>query len=299
VEEYICRANEPTFWSIAVKQIVTVASSVVLVCMAFTVSAQTAEQRAQCERVYSPYSGQSGKDVIWVPTPDHVVSSMLKIANTTSRDIVYDLGAGDGKIAIAAAKDFGARAVGIEYNEKMVQLAECLVRVARVGDKAKVIHGDIFETDFSEATVVTMYLLPELNLRLMPTLLKMRPGTRIVSHSFSMGEWQPDERIVLDGPDYIYAWWVPAQVSGNWTLQAPDRTPLVMRLEQSYQKVSGVILEGEALATIQEGVLRGEEITVRYNGVSGPTTLKGSVTLNKIHATVSNDKGSAAFVGAR
>ena len=109
----------------------------------------------------------------------------------------------------------------------------------------------------------------------------MRPGTRVVSHSFSIGEWKPDERIVLDGPDYIYAWWVPAQVGGNWTLQAPNRPPIVMRLEQSYQTVTGVILEGEALSTIKDGVLRGEEITVRYQGVDGPTTLKGSVTLNK------------------
>ncbi|HTE39819.1 MAG TPA: methyltransferase domain-containing protein [Steroidobacteraceae bacterium] len=268
-------------------------------CLTVTAFAQSPEQRAQCERTYAPKSGQSGKDVVWVPTPDHLVTAMLTIGNTTAADVVYDLGAGDGKIAIAAARDFGARAVGIEYNEKLVRLAECLVKSSGVADKAKVIHGDIFVNDFSEATVVTMYLLPELNARLMPTLLKMRPGTRIVSHSFSMGDWKPDDRTVVRGADYIFLWHVPAKAAGNWTLQASNREPVVLRLEQKYQVLTGTVLDGGKITPIEEGKLRGSEMTLQYNGPNGPTTLTGTITLNQISATASTEQGSTTFAGMR
>lgn len=132
--------------------------------------------------LYKPTVGQEGKDVIWVPTNDALVRVMLQTAKVTPNDLVYDLGAGDGKIAIAAARDYGATAVGIEYNPDMAALAQRNAERAGVADKVKVIHGDIFEEDFSNATVVTLYLLPHLNMKLRPTLLDMKPGTRIVSN---------------------------------------------------------------------------------------------------------------------
>ena len=168
-----------------------------------------AAERAACEKPYKPQSGQEGKDVVWVPTPDEVVQRMLQMADVTPADIVYDLGAGDGKIAIAAAR-LGARAIGIEYNPDMARLAQCLVEAEKLTDRARIVRGDVFESDFREATVVTMYLLPELNLRLIPKLLKdLKPGTRIVSHAFDMGGWQPEQKAKVASKD-VYRWTIPA-----------------------------------------------------------------------------------------
>jgi SAM-dependent methyltransferase len=132
---------------------------------------------------YKPRVGQEGKDVVWVPTSNELLAIMLKTAKVTSNDLVYDLGSGDGRIAIAAAKNFGARAIGIEFNPEMAQLAQRNVDRSGVSDRVKIINGDIFVEDFSQATVVTMYLLPELNIALRPTILKMKPGTRVTSHT--------------------------------------------------------------------------------------------------------------------
>jgi len=171
-------------------------------------AAQSAD-RAACERSYKPYSGQEGKDVVWVPTPDEVVQRMLQIVDVKPGDVVYDLGAGDGKIAIAAAK-LGARSVGIEFNPDMARLAQCFAKAEGMDGKARIVRGDVFEADIREATVVTMYLLPELNLRLIPKLLKdLKPGTRIVSHAFDMGGWQPEQKAKVAGKD-IYRWTIPA-----------------------------------------------------------------------------------------
>jgi len=149
----------------------------VLLAFALEVDGRRSED---CELEYKPRSGQSGKDVIWVPTDDSLVVQMLDLAEVTRADLVYDLGAGDGKIVITAAKRFGAKAVGIEYNPQMVQLAQCLGDVAGVADRVRIQQGDIFESDFKDATVVTLYLSPDLNLRLRPTLLDLAPGTRVV-----------------------------------------------------------------------------------------------------------------------
>ncbi len=188
------------------------AFALALLCALFagTAAAQgVAADRAACERPYKPQSGQEGKDVVWVPTPDEVVQRMLQIVEVTPADVVYDLGAGDGKIAIAAAR-LGARAVGIEFNPDMARLAQCFVNAEGVGDKARIVRGDVFEADLREATVVTMYLLPELNLRLIPKLLKeLKPGTRIVSHAFDMGGWQPEQKAKVAGKD-VYRWTIPA-----------------------------------------------------------------------------------------
>ncbi|PZN34245.1 MAG: SAM-dependent methyltransferase, partial [Proteobacteria bacterium] len=183
---------------------------IALVCLAGIASG--AESRQQCERDFSPRSGQPGKDVIWVPTREELVNAMLTAAKTGPEDFVVDLGSGDGRIPIAAAKRFGARALGIEYNPQMVELAQCYVRSEGLEDRVEIRQADIFETDFSDATVLTLYLLSDLNMKLRPTILALRPGTRVVSNSFKMGEWEPDQDIEVENSyAHAYLWIVPAR----------------------------------------------------------------------------------------
>src|SRR5688572_15745716 len=195
--------------------------------------------REDCERRFKAQIWQPGKDVVWLPTSDSLVARMLQMAKVTAADRVYDLGAGDGKIAIAAARDFGAQSVGVEYDPTLAKLGQCYVEAERLGARVRIIQGDIFETDFSSATVVTLYLLPELNLRLRPTILKMKPGTRVVSHSFRMDDWEPDERSMTeDGSAYL--WIVPAKVAGTWEFrESGGKGNFVARLEQNFQQLSG------------------------------------------------------------
>src|SRR5687767_9663317 len=220
---------------------------------------------------FEPQVGQAGKDVIWVPTPDEVVDRMLTMAQVTPQDFVMDLGAGDGKIAIAAARKFGARAVGIEYNPDMVKHANANAEAAGVAGngagKAVIRHGDIFQTDFSQATVITLYLLPALNMKLRPQLLAMRPGTRVVSHSFTMEDWQPDEVSSMDGRR-AYFWMVPAQVMGNWTLDLNGQK-LDMTLEQVFQKISGSVTLQPIHAGLRDPQLHGSAISFSFVGQDG------------------------------
>lgn len=162
---------------------------------------------------FEPSIGQEGKDVIWVPTPDSLVEAMLDVAKVTPSDYVIDLGSGDGRIVIAAAKR-GARAVGFEFNPDMVALSRRNAEKEGVSDKATFVNADLFESDFSKATVITMYLLPQLNLKLRPKLLDLKPGTRIVSHAFTMGEWNPDKTVEREGRT-AYLWIVPAKTEGK------------------------------------------------------------------------------------
>ena len=221
---------------------------------------------AQKNKDYEPHVGQAGKDVIWVPTPDEVVDRMLRMAQVTANDYVVDLGAGDGKIAIAAAKKFGARALGLEYNTDMARHAQRNVERAGVAGRARIVQGDIFVSDFSQATVVTMYLLPALNLKLRPQLLAMRPGTRVVSHSFSMDDWEADETSSLDGRR-AYFWVVPAAVAGAWALELVGggaAEKLEVTLEQRYQKIDGTVTLGPVLGGLREARLRGYLVWFSY-----------------------------------
>src|SRR5688572_10948647 len=214
---------------------------------------------ASAQQKFEPQVGQSGKDVIWVPSPDDVVERMLTMAQVTPNDFVIDLGSGDGKIAIAAAKKYGARALGIEYNPDMVKLSQDNARAAGVAEKASFRRADIFASDFSQATVVTMYLLPALNMKLRPQLLSMRPGTRVASHSFSMEDWEADEISSLDGRR-AYFWVVPANVMGSWNLDAGAQK-LELSLEQTFQKVSGSAAYGAIHAGLRDARLRGANIS--------------------------------------
>jgi SAM-dependent methyltransferase len=211
---------------------------------------------------YTPRVGQEGKDVVWVPTTNELLAIMLQTAKVTSNDLVYDLGSGDGRIAIAAAKNFGARAVGIEFNPEMAKLAQRNVDRSGVSDRVKIINGDIFVEDFSKATVVTMYLLPELNLALCPTILKMKPGTRVTSHAFNMGDWDAD--IEIDSPAKAYYWVVPAQVAGEWVITGMEPGRAVLKLSQHYQKVGGTLQLGNESQALLNPRLDGTILSFTY-----------------------------------
>jgi len=207
---------------------------------------------------YQPSIGQSGKDVIWVPTPEELVAAMLDMAAVTPDDYVIDLGSGDGRIVIAAAKR-GARALGIEYNPDMVELSKNNALKEGVAGKATFVQGDIFEADFSQATVLTMYLLSSLNMKLRPKILEMKPGTRVVSHAFDMEDWQPDRTINVEERT-AYLWIVPAKVEGIWTWRNPSSTA-ELTLRQTFQKIEGSLkIEGRELA-LRNARLEGDRIT--------------------------------------
>jgi hypothetical protein len=246
-----------------------------------------ARTRAECERDYKPQVGQAGKDVIWVPTPDNLVTRMLTMAKVTAKDYVVDLGAGDGKIAIAAGKQFGATALGIEYNPDMAKLAQCLVQAEGASARVKIVQGDIFKEDFSKATVVTMYLLPELNLCVRHRLLAMKPGTRVTSHAFTMGDWDSDERAEIEYRS-AYLWIVPARVGGNWTLRdAAGTTDLTLALTQSYQKVGGEVTVGGRKQPLMAPSLQGDSLRFSFADAKGVTrNFTGTVRGTAISGTV-------------
>lgn len=240
--------------------------------MSATVLAQEAKPAAPAaaveEESFKPESGQSGKDVIWVPTPDDVVQAMLDMAKVKAGDVHYDLGSGDGKIAIAAAKR-GARSVGVEYNADMVGLSRRNAARAGVADQVTFVQGDIFETDFSKADVVTLYLLPTLNLRLRPTILQMKPGTRVASHQFSMGDWEPDQRVTLSGRDAL-AWIVPARISGGWDVTVDgDRKPVRLLIDQRYQTFRGNAAWDGAPVDYQGGRIKGTAVNFTITDANG------------------------------
>ena len=212
-------------------------------------SAGAAAQAQPAKQEFKPEVGQEGKDVIWVPTPQELVEKMLDMAKVTPQDYVIDLGSGDGRTVITAAKR-GAKALGIEYNPDMVELSKRNAAKEGVSDKATFMKADLFEADLSQAQVITMFLLPDINLKLRPKLLNLKPGTRVVSNSFTMGEWQADETAnVKNGcASYCtaYLWIVPAKVDGTWQLPQGELT-----LKQTFQMVSGTLKTGNNVAAAQ------------------------------------------------
>lgn len=215
---------------------------------------------------YEPTSGQPGKDVVWVPTPQVVVDKMLDMAKVGPTDFVMDLGSGDGRTVITAAKR-GARALGVEYNPDMVELSKRNAAKEGVAGKASFVKADLFETDFSQASVITMFLLPEINMKLRPKILALKPGTRIVSNSFDMGDWQADQTVSLSAEAGCNTSWctalfwiVPARVAGTHKIPAGELT-----LKQAHQMLSGSLqTEGKTFAVV--GRVRGEEITFSAGG---------------------------------
>jgi len=256
-------------------------------------------QPEQAAKEYTPHIGQSGKDVVWVPTPQPLVERMLDMAKLTARDIHYDLGSGDGRTVITAAKR-GATSFGVEFNPDMVVLSQRAAAREGVTGKATFIHGDIFQTDFSKATVVTLYLLPSLNVKLRPTLLRMKPGTRVVSHAFDMDDWKPDQTADVEGSK-AFLWIVPARIEGTWRWNAagPAARPIEITLKQHYQQLDGTAHVGEKAAQLRDLKLDGDQITfsvfesatahtdytARVNGNSMTGTMKHSGAETKWSAT--------------
>ena len=227
---------------------------------------------------YVPQSGQAGKDVVWVPTPQELVNAMLDMAKVTPSDYVIDLGSGDGRTVITAAKR-GATAMGIEYNPEMVELAKRSAAKEGVSAKATFVKADLFESDFSKATVITMFLLPRINLELRPTILNMKPGTRVVSNAFDMGEWKPDQTTNLkencSSWCTAYLWIVPAKVDGTWKTDNGQ-----IRFNQEFQNISGTMTVNGKEQQIT-GKLDGDKI--RFN--AGGTEYTGTVSGNTISGT--------------
>jgi hypothetical protein len=249
---------------------------------------------------FTPQVGQEGKDVIWVPTPQALVEMMLDMAKLTAQDIHYDLGSGDGRTVITAAKR-GAQAVGVEYNPDMVALSERAAAKEGVAGKAKFIQGDIFQTDFSHATVVTLYLLPSLNVKLRPTILKMKPGTRVVSHAFTMDEWQPDQTENVEGRT-AYLWIVPAPVDGTWRWNGSGSGPrnYEVALRQQFQKVDGTARLDSKPGQLRDVNLRGDQISFTVLDADGARRdFSGRVSGNTMQGVIKQPGGETKWSATR
>jgi len=240
-------------------------------------------QTPQTTAPFEPAVGQPGKDVVWVPTSEELVAKMLDMARVTPQDYVIDLGSGDGRTVIAAARR-GARALGIEYNPDMVELSKRNAADQQLAGRATFTAGDLFEADLTPATVITMFLLPDINLRLRPTLLDLKPGTRVVSNTFTMDEWQPDETGTLS--DEVcntwctaLLWIVPAKAAGTWRLGSSELT-----LTQEFQKVAGTLKTGSTSVPIA-GRLRGDQITFSADGTDYAGRVSGSTMQGRLTGT--------------
>jgi SAM-dependent methyltransferase len=249
--------------------------------------------QAQKAKEFEPEVGQEGKDVVWVPTPQALVDKMMDLAKVTPQDYVIDLGSGDGRTVIAAAKR-GARAHGIEYNPDMVELSKRNAAKESIGNRATFAKADLFESDFSQASVITMFLLPDINLKLRPKLLDLKPGTRIVSNTFTMGEWNPDATASVTDNCLSWCtamlWIVPAKIGGTWRLPQGE-----LRLTQTFQEFSGTVNADGKTTMITNGKISGDEISF----TAGNAQYGGRVTGNAITGMVKSGSSTANWRGTR
>src|SRR5262245_45060272 len=243
-------------------------------------------QATATQKPFEPSVGQAGKDVVWVPTSQVLVDKMLDMAKVTPQDFVMDLGSGDGRTVITAAKR-GARAMGIEYNPDMVELSKKNAQTAGVTDKATFLKADLFETDFSKATVITIFLLPQINMKLRPKILEMRPGTRVASNTFTMEDWEADETAVVGGQCTTWCtalfWIVPAKVEGSWKMPQGELT-----LKQQFQMLSGALGSN----AISNARMRGNDISF----TAGGTLYTGRVNGDSMSGTA---VGGAAWTATK
>ena len=248
----------------------------------FTAGAALAQE---ADKPFEPRVGQEGKDVIWVPTPQVLVEKMLDMAKVTQKDFVMDLGSGDGRNVIAAARR-GARALGVEYNPDMVELSKRNAAKEGVADKAQFVQGDMFEADVSQATVLALFLLTDNLDKLSPKFLGMRPGTRIVSNGFEITGWAHEETQRSEGDcgswctAYLYL--VPAKVAGTWRLPAGELT-----LEQSAQMVSGTYRAGGRTTPVSNGRVRGDQISFTAGGSDYTGRVKGQTMQGRVKGMTS------------
>ncbi len=259
--------------------------------LSFIAAGSGAQDKAPDE--YHPEVGQEGKDVIWVPTPQALVDRMLNLAKVTREDYVIDLGSGDGRTVITAAKR-GARALGIEYNPKMVALSKRNAAKEGVSEKAQFRQADLFKTDFSDATVLTMFLLPDINIKLRPKILDMKPGTRVVSNSFTMEDWQADATATASKDDgcesycTAYLWIVPAKVGGTWRIGDAE-----LSFAQIYQMVSGRLTREGRITPVTGGRLSGEEIRFNVGDAAYTGRVRGDVIEGTVRTGGRTDKWHA------
>ncbi|MPZ45413.1 MAG: methyltransferase domain-containing protein [Betaproteobacteria bacterium] len=225
-------------------------------------------------------------DVVYVPTPQIVVDTMLNMAKVNAKDYIIDLGSGDGRIVITAAKKFGARGFGVDLDEVLLKRANDTAKREGIADRARFVEENLFETDLSKATVITTYLLPEMNEKLRPKILRLKPGTRVVAHDYHMGEWQPDDNDTLSVPEksvgnpgtsYIYLWYVPANAAGKWQIRAPvggHTLAVDLDLSQRFQMLSGNARIDDRAAQLQGARVRGEDVTFWLTVGSGASAVR-------------------------
>ncbi len=253
------------------------------------------DRQEKPQEPFVPRSGQPGKDVVWVPSPPEMVNKMLEVAKVTPADYVIDLGSGDGRNIIAAAK-LGARGHGVEFNPDMVALSKKLAQEAGVADKAQFIEGDMYAADISKATVMALFLLPVNLNKLAPKFLELTPGSRIVGNTFGIDGWEPDFRTSLpQGSECeswcdVLLWIVPAKVHGEWTLSNGR-----LNLTQEYQTVQGTLTLNGTANTVAKGRMNGEDISF----VAGGQTYTGKVKGSRIEGTVTTASGPVAWAAMR
>jgi hypothetical protein len=272
--------------------------ALVALSSALTLSVPAAAQPAAGTKDFTPSVGQEGKDVIWVPTPQSLVDRMLQMADTKSTDFVIDLGAGDGRTVITAAKKFGARALGIEYNPDMVELAKRNAEKEGVAGRAQFIRADIFQTDFTQATVLTLYLLPSLNVKLRPSILNMKPGTRVVSHAFTMDDWQPDQVESSEGRT-AYMWIVPAKAGGTWRVEIAGGPRYEATFIQQYQNIGGSAKGDGKPVQFSNGKLRGDTVSFRIEDAGTPRDFTGRVSGERMEGTLKTANGETKWTATR
>ena len=269
------------------RQTFPIAAGVVTLALASPVLAQTASGQ------YEPKVGQQGKDVVWVPTPSEMVEKMLDLAGVTPKDMVIDLGSGDGRNVIAAAKR-GARALGVEFNPDLVEYSRQNAEKEGVGDKAKFVQGDMYEADISQATVLALFLLPTNLERLMPQFLALPPGTRIVANTFGLSGWTAEATTNL--ADGCVSWCeamlyiVPARVQGTWSLGTDT-----LELQQDVQKLSGTLTAGGQSTQLENGAIKGEAVTFAAAG----KTYEGRVKGDTFEGVVKDASGEKRFTARR
>jgi SAM-dependent methyltransferase len=242
---------------------------------------------------YEPAVGQAGKDVVWVPMPDEQLETLLDLARVTATDFLIDLGSGDGRTVIAAARR-GARATGVEFNPNLVAHSKREAEKAGVAGLTQFVQGDLFQADLSQATVISLFLLDDINLKLRPGLLKLKPGTRIVSNTFRMGDWEPDGAAPQPTGCYmwcsLYLWIVPATIEGAW--RAPEGE---LKLVQRYQTFGGTLGDGPLAMPVLEGKLNGDRLQFKAGGAE----YRGRVSEKEIEGTITTGNGIRPWRAAR
>ena len=255
-----------------------------------------------------PALSQEGRgDVVYVPTPQIVVDEMLRMAKIGPKDFLIDLGSGDGRFVITAAKKFGARGFGVDLDTYLLGLANKAAQSEGVADRARFMEQNLFETDLSQATVISSYLLPEMNLKLRPKILALRPGTRVVAHDYHMGAWYPDDQrdipvpektVGTPGVSYLYYWVVPAKVAGRWQTNlnvAGKEVPYEIAFDQTFQILEGTLRAGSESAPLR-GRLSGDQVTFTTQPKGSPGNMRhefrGRVDKDTITGTVRIGEGA-------